>query len=60
MLTDWRGLIIPSAGSSADNLVAGFSLGSGGVPPLLMAVTVTTFSGLLHMAVAWAVWSGWV
>ena len=43
-LTTWQGLLVLSALLSLDNLVVGFSLGLGGIAPLLMAVTIMTFS----------------
>lgn len=43
-MTTWRGLILLSAGLSLDNLVIGFSLGLGGIPPLAMAATIMVLS----------------
>jgi len=43
-LASWRGLLLLSAGLSLDNLVIGFSLGLGGVSPLLMASVFMTSS----------------
>ena len=43
-LSDWRGLILLSAGLSVDNLVVGFGLGLGGVPALLTATVIMTCS----------------
>lgn len=40
VLTGWRGLIVLSAGLSVDNLAVGFGLGLGGVPPLMLALTI--------------------
>lgn len=49
-LTSWRGLVVLSATLSLDNLVVGFSLGLGGVGPLLMATIIMVFS----VAFSWA------
>ena len=49
-LTGWTGLAVLSASLSLDNLVVGFSMGLGGVPPLALALTVVTCSVLF----AWA------
>jgi putative Mn2+ efflux pump MntP len=43
-LTSWRGLVLIAAGMSLDNLVLGFGLGLGGMPPLLLATTIMVFS----------------
>ena len=39
-LTGWVGLVTLSAGLSVDNLLVGFALGVGGVPPLALATTI--------------------
>lgn len=44
IVTSWRGLIALSAGLSVDNLIVGFGLGLGGIPPLALAATVMCFS----------------
>ena len=49
-LTGWAGLVSLAAGLSADNLVVGFSMGLGGVPPLVLAATILVCSVLF----AWA------
>lgn len=49
-LTGWTGLVVLSVGLSLDNLVVGFSMGLGGVPPLALALTILTCSVLF----AWA------
>lgn len=43
-LSDWRGLILLSAGLSLDNLVVGFGLGMGKVPVLLTATVIMACS----------------
>lgn len=43
-ITHWRGLAALAAGLSIDNLVAGFSLGLGGLQPIVMATTIAIFS----------------
>lgn len=43
-LTGWRGLVLLSAGLSADNLVAGFGLGLGGFEPLRLASVIMVCS----------------
>lgn len=43
-MTGWRGLIALSAGLSTDNLVVGFGLGLGGIPPLALAGTIMVCS----------------
>ncbi|HKL06916.1 MAG TPA: manganese efflux pump [Roseovarius sp.] len=49
-LTGWAGLVALAAGLSVDNLVVGFSMGLGGVPPLALATTILVCSVLF----AWA------
>lgn len=49
-VTTWRGLMGLSAGLSIDNLVAGFSLGLGGMAPLALALTIMCCS----VGFAWA------
>lgn len=46
LATSWRGLILLSAGLSADNLVVGFSLGLESIPPLALAATIAVFSSV--------------
>lgn len=43
-LTGWGGLVALSAGLSADNLLVGFGLGLGGVPPLALASVILVCS----------------
>lgn len=45
-LTGWTGLVALAAGLSVDNLVVGFSMGLGGVPPLALATTILVCSVL--------------
>ena len=45
-LTSWAGLMTLAALLSLDNLVIGFSLGTGDLPPLLVAATIALFSSV--------------
>lgn len=45
-VTSWWGLIMLSAGLSTDNLMVGFSLGLGGVKPLVLALSIMLCSVL--------------
>jgi putative Mn2+ efflux pump MntP len=49
LVTSWGGLTLLAAGLSLDNLVVGFSLGLGDLPPLAVAGTIAVFS----MASTW-------
>lgn len=49
-LTGWGGLVALSAGLSVDNLMVGFGLGLGGVPPLALAGTIVTCSVVFALA----------
>jgi manganese efflux pump family protein len=48
-VTSWGGLAGLSAGLSVDNLVVGFSLGIGGISPLLLATTIACTSVLFAL-----------